>query len=98
MSQGHSDPRIASMFSGDRFWSYASLVLLWLLYAFVFIKVLPYIGSEQELWLLIVGGFLVLLFNTASVIAMVSHLSEVREEVYGLDLRYLDAANAQSQK
>ena len=71
-------------------------MLLWLLYAFVFVKVLPFLGSEQELWLLVIGGFLVLLFNTASVIAMISHLSEVREEVYGLDLRYLDAANAHS--
>lgn len=96
MPQGQSDPRIASMFGGDRFWSYASLVLLWLLYAFVFMKVLPYLGSKQELLLLVVGGFLVLLFNTASVIAMISHLSEVRDEVYGLDLHYLDAAKAPS--
>jgi hypothetical protein len=96
MQQGQSDPRIASMFGGDRFWSYASLVLLWLLYAFVFMKVLPYLASEQELWLLVIGGFLVLLFNTAAVIAMISHLSDVRDEVYGLDLHYLDAANAQS--
>ena len=94
MSQGHSDPRIAGMFAGDRFWSYAALVLLWLLYAFVFVEVKPYIATEAEFWLLVVGGFLVLLFNTASVIAMISHLSEVRDEVYGLDLHYLDAANA----
>jgi hypothetical protein len=92
MSQGQNDPRIAGMFGGDRFWSYASLILLWLLYAFVFMKVLPYAGSPEVMWLLIVGGALVLLFNTAAIIAMISHLSDVRKEVYGLDLHYLDAA------
>jgi len=39
---------------------------------------------------LAVGGTLVLLFNTASILVMVSHLSEDREEIYGLDLFYLD--------
>jgi hypothetical protein len=93
MSQGQ-DSRIASMFSGDRFWSFAAVLLLWLLYAFVFMKVTPYINTPEEFWLLVVGGTLVLLFNTASVIAMVAHLSEARDEIYGLDLRYLDAAKS----
>ncbi len=86
------DPRIASLFAGDRFWSLASLILLWILYAFVFLKMLPFADAPEVLWLLVVGGAMVLLFNTAAIIAMISHLSDVREEVYGLDLRYLDAA------
>jgi hypothetical protein len=86
------DPRIDRMYSGDRFWSLASLLLLWILYAFVFLKMLPFADAPEVFWLLVVGGAMVLLFNTAAIIAMISHLSDVREEVYGLDLRYLDAA------
>ena len=85
-----NDPRVARLFGGDRFWSYSALGLLWLLYAFVFYSIQPYIQDPRTCWLLAVGGTLVLLFNTASILVMVSHLSEDREEIYGLDLFYLD--------
>lgn len=80
------------MFSGDRLWSYAALLMLWLLYAFVFAEVLPYLTSPEIFWLLAVGGGLVLLFNSASILVMIAHLSDVRDEVYGLDIHYLDAS------
>ena len=92
MQQRQIDPRIGRKFSGDRFWALASLILLWTLYAFVFLKILPFADTTEVYWLLAGGGALVLLFNTAAVIAMISHLSDVREEVYGLDLQYLDDA------
>ena len=95
MQQKTGDPRMASMVGGDRFWSYASLGLLWLLYAFVFFEIQPYIPSPEVFWLLAVGGTLVLLFNTASILVMISHLSDDREEIYGLDLYYLDQAKNQ---
>lgn len=87
------DPRMAGMVAGDRNWSIAALLPLWLLYGFVFWAVMPY-ASDEVLWLLAVGGGLVLLFNTAAVIAMLAHLSSDRGEIYGLDLHYLDAAKA----
>jgi hypothetical protein len=92
MQQRQLDPRIGRLFSGDRFWSLASLILLWMLYSFVFLKMLPFADTPEVYWLLVAGGAMVLLFNTAAVIAMIAHLSEAREEVYGLDLHYLDAA------
>jgi hypothetical protein len=90
MQPKSSDPRIAGMFGGDRFWSIASLLLLWILYAFVFYQVMPNINSPEVFWLLALGGALVLIFNTASILVMVAHLSEDRDEIYGLDLHYLD--------
>ncbi len=33
-----------------------------------------------------------LLFNTASIFAMISHYSGDKDHIYGLDLHYLDAA------
>lgn len=44
--------------------------------------------------LLLVGGGLVLLFNTAAIIAMLRHYREDRDFMYGLDIKFLDAARA----
>ncbi len=33
-----------------------------------------------------------LIFNTASIFAMLSHYAEDKENIYGLDIHYLDAA------
>jgi hypothetical protein len=96
MQQRQMDPRIAKLFGGDRFWSLTALGLLWLLYAFVFFEVYQYTAIPAVTWSLAIGGGLVLLFNTASIFAMVAHLSEDRSEIYGLDLYYLDLANKQS--
>lgn len=91
MQKTLGDPRVTRMLSGDRMWSLAALLLLWLLYAFVFWEVMPYSELPEVFWLLAVGAGLVLLFNTASIVAMLVHLSEDRAEIYGLDLHYLDA-------
>lgn len=96
MQQRPGDPRVQGMFGGDRFWSLASLLLLWLLYAFVFFEVLPHASSPEIFWLLATSGGLVLLFNTAAILVMVAHLSRDRAEIYGLDLHYLDAAKSRS--
>jgi hypothetical protein len=98
MQQGNSDPRIAGLFGGDRFWSLAALILLWALYAFVFVEIYPHSPTPAVSWALAIGGGLVLLFNTASILAMVAHLSEDRNEIYGLDLHYVDAAKRLSKK
>lgn len=95
MQQRLGDPRIAKMYGGDKFWSYAALGLLWCLYAFVFYEIQPFIPSPEVFWLLAVGGALVVLFNTASILVMIAHLGEDREEIYGLDIYYLDEATKQ---
>lgn len=95
MQQRLGDSRIAKMYGGDRFWSYAALGLLWILYAFVFFEIQPFIPSPEVFWLLVVGGALVVLFNTASILVMIAHLGDDRDEIYGLDLFYLDEANKQ---
>lgn len=87
-----TDPRIASKSSGDRMWSLVAVLVLWLLYAFVFYEVKGEAGSQEVIWALAVSGGLVLLFNTAAIFAMLVHLNEARDEIYGLDLHYLDLA------
>ncbi|WP_045835324.1 hypothetical protein [Hyphomicrobium sp. 99] len=96
MKHSNTDPRIASKFSGDRTWSLTAVAVLWVLYAFVFFKIKDYLGSTEVFWALAVAGSLVLLFNTAAILAMVAHLSEERDEIYGLDLHYLDLSKRNS--
>jgi hypothetical protein len=92
----HADPRIAKLFSGDRNWSLVAVAVLWALYAFVFFETKDYLGDPQVGWTLAIFGGLVVLFNTAAILAMVAHLSEEREEIYGLDLHYIDLAKKKS--
>lgn len=84
------DPRIDAMYGGDRLASLIALTALWATLIFVFLKVVPLAGDPSVLYVLAAGAGLVLLFNTASIIAMLSHYSEDREHIYGLDLHYLD--------
>lgn len=84
------DPRIAREFSSDRNWSLVGLAVLWALYAFIFYEIRDYAGSGEVMLALAISGGLVLLFNTASVFALISQLNLRRKEIYGLDLRYLD--------
>ncbi len=90
MQQQPNDPRIHSMFNADRSWAYLSVLALWALYAFVLWRIIPDIKNSNELLALAISGALVLLFNTASIIAMISHYAEDKEHIYGLDLHYQD--------
>ncbi len=90
MSQNQRDPRIGRMFSSDRTWSLLSLIVLWALYAFVFFYIADQTGSPEVFWALAISGGLVLAFNTAAIVAMIANLDSSAEEIYGLDLHYLD--------
>ena len=77
------------MYSGDRLWAIVLLLLLILSVAFVFLMILPF-GTPEVLIALAIGGGLLVLLNSASIIAMISHYSEDRDNIYGLDIHYLD--------
>ena len=51
---------------------------------------------DVPMWALVIAGGIVLLFNTASIFAMISHYSGDKEHIYGLDLHYLDALRAKA--
>ena len=94
MQKLNTDPRIAGKFSGDRTWSLTAVATLWLLYAFVFYEIKDHVAPDV-FWALAVAGGCVLLFNTAAIVAMLAHLNEARDEIYGLDIHYLDQAKSQ---
>jgi hypothetical protein len=91
MQQKLADPRIHKMFSGDRLWAFVAVLTLWATYAFVFWKLFDGATADQTvLQALAISGGLVLLFNTASILAMISHYADDKEHIYGLDIHYLD--------
>lgn len=90
MQKRLSDPRIQGMFRTDSLWAFGAIIVLWSVYAFVFWEVLPNARNDDVILALAISGALVLLFNTAAIIAMISHYSHDKDNIYGLDIRYLD--------
>ena len=90
MQQKLADPRVHKMFSGDRYWAFAAVLTLWATYAFVFWRVLADTADQDVVRALAISGGLVLVFNTASIIAMIAHYSHDKDHIYGLDIHYLD--------
>ena len=91
MQQKSSDPRVDAMYAGDCRWSWLALAVLWASYVFVIWKIQEYAGASDVTIALLASAGLVLLFNTASILAMISHYAEDKERIYGLDIHYLDA-------
>ena len=86
----NTDPRIQKMYGGDRMWSVLAITILWSIYVFTFATiVIPHADQNVVIALALAGG-VVLLFNTAAIVAMLKHYSEDKENIYGLDLHYLD--------
>ena len=91
MQKSATDTRVHAMYARDRRWALFAVAALWATYAFVFWKILPEVGTPEEMYALSIAGGIVLLFNTASILAMISHYSGDKEHIYGLDIHYLDA-------
>lgn len=86
-----NDPRIGRLYAGDCFWALIALVTLWATIAFVFFEVCR-VCSDQGIRIALAGGAGVLLIlNTASIVALINHYTRDKYHLYGLDLFYLDA-------
>lgn len=82
--------RIGRMYRGDCAWAIVALVTLWATIAFVFIKVVP--GADPNIVLaLAAGGAVLLIFNTAAIVALIRHYTADKTHLYGLDIFYIDA-------
>jgi len=90
MQQKSTDARVREMFSGDRIWAFGAICVLWCVYAFAFWEISVSQSEQGVLPALALAGSLVLLFNTASIVAMILHYSQDKEHIYRLDIYYLD--------
>jgi hypothetical protein len=87
------DPRIDRMYERDRMGAYAMVALLWIVTLFVLWMSWPYMQETGVRIVALIAAALVLVFNTASIAAMINHYAEDKDFIYGLDIAQLDAAN-----
>lgn len=85
------DPRIDVMFSSDKRWAWVLVALLWIATLFVLLMSWPYIPDGTVRIVAAIAAALVLIFNTASILAMIKHYEEDKDFIYGLDIKHLDA-------
>ena len=86
----HLRDRVDKMLRRDSRSAIALVTVLWLTIFFVILAVRPYMppGVEPVCW--IAAAFL-LLYNTASIVAMLRHYSEDKAHIYPIDIHHLDA-------
>ncbi|MDY0882091.1 hypothetical protein ACFPL7_21105 [Dongia soli] len=84
--------RIDAMFRRDKLWAFGFVLVLWAVLAFVFFSVNPLIPDNTMRVVIAVAAVVLGLFNTASIVAMISHYSHDKNFIYELDIRHLDEA------
>ncbi|MBJ2151766.1 hypothetical protein JC607_12930 [Paracoccus sp. IB05] len=72
--------------------AWAFVLGLWFAIIFVAIGTWSLAPSGTTRAVLLTGGAVVLLFNTAAILAMLRHYREDRDFMYGLDIQFLDEA------
>lgn len=83
--------RIRTMHRNDMAVAWAFVLGLWFSIIFVAWATWPLAPNPLARIVLLCAGGVVLLFNTAAIIAMLRHYREDRDFMYGLDIRFLDA-------
>lgn len=86
--------RIEAMHRSDTRIAWTFVIGLWLAIGFVAYGTWDLAPSAGARVLLLIGGALVLIYNTAAIMAMLRHYREDRDFMYGLDIQFMDAAKA----
>jgi len=76
----------------DTLVAWAFVIGLWFAVAFVAVATWDLAPNSTARTLLLIGGAIVLIFNTAAILAMLRHYREDRDFMYGLDIKFLDEA------
>ena len=84
--------RIEAMYRGDVRGAWLLVALLWIVILFVLIMSWPHIPDTGVKTIVAIAAGLVLIFNTASIAAMVKHYADDKDFIYGLDIKNLDAS------
>ncbi|WP_233557024.1 hypothetical protein [Gemmobacter lutimaris] len=84
--------RIEAMHRRDVTVAWAFVLGLWFSIIFVALATWSLAPTGGARITLLIGGAIVLLFNTAAILAMLRHYREDRDFMYGLDIKFLDAA------
>jgi hypothetical protein len=85
--------RIRRMFAGDAFAAGILVAALWLAVFFVLLAVRGFMHDPKVELVCWIGAGALLLFNTASILAMLKHYGEDKAHIYAIDIRHLDAGH-----
>ena len=85
--------RIEAMYQGDKRGAWLFVAALWVVILFVLFMSWPHIPDAGVRIAALISAAAVLIFNTASVAAMVKHYAEDKQFIYGLDIKHLDEMN-----
>ena len=83
--------RIDGMFARDRLWAAGFVVVLWLVVFFVLLAVRSYMPNPNIEIVCWIAAAVLVLFNTASITAMIRHYADDKQHIYSVDIRHLDA-------
>jgi hypothetical protein len=86
----HLRGRVDKMFRGDSRAAITLTTVLWLTIFFVILAVRSYMppGVEIVCW---IAAAILLLYNTASIVAMLRHYADDEAHIYPIDIHHLDA-------
>ena len=87
--------RIETMHRRDVQVAWAFVAGLWLSIIFVAFATWDLAPSGTARVVLLIGGAAILILNTAAIMAMLKHYREDRDFMYGLDIKFMDAARDQ---
>ena len=82
--------RIEAMYQGDRRGAWLFVLALWVTIIFVLVMSWPYIPDTGVRVVVLIAAVLLLIFNTASIGAMLRHYAEDQKCIYSLDIKHLD--------
>jgi ABC-type polysaccharide/polyol phosphate export permease len=82
--------RIEAMYQSDRRGAWTLVALLWIVVLFVLFMSWPYIPDSGVKLVVAIAALAVLIFNTASITAMLNHYVEDKDFIYGLDIKMSD--------
>ncbi|HLH11200.1 MAG TPA: hypothetical protein VKV77_04880 [Methylovirgula sp.] len=83
--------RIDAMYARDRAIAIGFVVALWATIFFVLLEVHSYIANPAVETVCWIAAFMLVLFNTTSITAMVRHYLHDKNHIYSVDIKHLDA-------
>jgi uncharacterized membrane protein YiaA len=93
--EAHQDARVSSMYRRDLAAAFLSIVAVWAVYVFTLWRMADQLSASGVFMLMLALGTIVLLLNTAAVVALARHYRDDKAAIYGTDIYYLDRISAE---
>ena len=90
-SMSDLDQRVEDMYRKDVRGAWILLAFLWIVVVFILVMSWQFIPDATVRIVSLLSALAVLVFNTASIAAMVKHYAEDKHFIYALDIKTLDA-------